>query len=418
MIFLKLIYNTGIHLLGFGLQVLSLFNEKIKLGVDGRKNSFNILNKSISKKDKTIWMHCASLGEYEQGLPVLKSLKVKFPKHKSVVTFFSPSGYEIKKDSKDIDVALYLPLDTISNAKQFLDLINPKLILFVKYEIWPNILLEAKNRNIPSLLVSATFRKEQAYFKWHGTLLRKALFTFTHIFTQDSASKKLLEQNNYNNVSIAGDTRFDRVNDQLSANNKVVFIEEFIDDKLTVIFGSTWPADDDLFITYINSCGHDVKFVIAPHNIKPNYIESLKKQITRKTVCFSEMKDKNLADQDVFILDTIGYLSKVYSYADVTYVGGAAGNTGLHNILEPAVFGMPIIIGENYSKFPEAKQLIEKGGLFSVEKPNEFQELVENFITDKNDRKRVGEINSNFIKDNTGVVRSIISFIDSLKISN
>lgn len=363
-------------------------------------------------------MHCASLGEYEQGLPVLKSLKEKFPTHKSVVTFFSPSGYEIKKDSKDIDVALYLPLDTTSNAKQFLDLINPKLILFVKYEIWPNILLEAKNRNIPSLLVSATFRKEQAYFKWHGTLLRKALFTFTHIFTQDSASKKLLEQNNYNNVSIAGDTRFDRVNDQLSANNKVVFIEEFIDDKLTVIFGSTWPADDDLFITYINSCGHDVKFVIAPHNIKPNYIQSLKKQITRKTVCFSEMKDKNLADQDVFILDTIGYLSKVYSYADVTYVGGAAGNTGLHNILEPAVFGMPIIIGENYSKFPEAKQLIEKGGLFSVEKPNEFQELVENFITDKNDRKRVGEINSNFIKDNTGVVRSIISFIDSLKISN
>ena len=394
------------------LKVISFFNTKIKLGVIGRRNTFDILQNKILATDKTIWMHVASLGEFEQGLPVLQELKIKYPNHKIIVSFFSPSGYEVKKNTNYADVVVYLPLDTPNNAKRFLDIVRPELILFVKYEIWPNILLEAKRRQIKSLLISATFRPNQSYFKWYGGLMRKALFSFNHIFTQNKNSKTLVENIGYDSVSVSvsGDTRFDRVNQQLKADNTISFIEAFIDNKTTVVFGSSWPADDALFIPFINSNKTtDTKYIIAPHNIKPSYIDTIKKSLKAKTVCFSDMKGKNLSEFNVFILDTIGYLGRVYSYADIAYVGGAAGATGLHNILEPAVFGIPIIIGKNYQKFPEAKRLVNLNGVISVTNQKELSLIMKSLIDSKDNRNLQGKINAQYVKQNKGAVIKILT---------
>ncbi|WP_366663753.1 glycosyltransferase N-terminal domain-containing protein [Winogradskyella sp.] len=408
---LKLLYSIGIHIVNSVLKPVSLFNDKIKLGVIGRKETFKILESSISKTDRTIWMHCASLGEYEQGLPVLKALRSQCPNHKIIVSFFSPSGYEVKKNTKDVDVVVYLPFDTSTNANKFLNLVRPDLILFVKYEIWPNLLLEAKKRNIHTLLISATFRVNQSYFNWYGSYMKKALFSFNHIFTQDEASKNILIDNGYKSVSVSGDTRFDRVTEQLQDNNTIEFIDEFIDDKTTVVFGSTWPADDELFVPFINSNIGKAKYIIAPHNIKPNYIDSIENQLEGTVVRFSQMKGKKLSEYNIFILDTIGYLSRVYSYADIAYVGGAAGQTGLHNILEPAVFGIPIIIGKNYDKFPEAKTLINLGGIKSVTNTSELGLNLKVLVESKDLRLKLGAISSEFISEHKGAVVQILDYI-------
>ena len=364
----------------------------------------------MKPEDKTFWFHCASLGEYEQGLPVFETLKIKYPDYKIVLSFFSPSGYEVRKNSEIADVVVYLPLDTSNNAKQFLDLVNPNYIIFVKYEIWPNLLLEVKKRKLNAILISAVFRENQSFFKWYGSFIKSALFAFNHIFTQDESSKKLLESIDYKNVSVSGDTRFDRVTNQLKIDNSVSFIKEFKADKLCIVFGSTWPEDDKLYIDFINNTHHNIKFIIAPHNIKASYVASLKSQLKVKTTCYSEMTDKSLADYDVFILDTIGYLSKVYSYADIAYVGGGAGTSGLHNILEPAVFGIPILIGKNYENFPEAKALIKIGGVKSISNADEFKSQINPILNDNVLRTAKGSINSVFIEKNRGAVIQILNY--------
>ena len=412
---MKGLYSIGIYIASIIIKIAALFNSKLKQGVDGRKDTFSKLKAGITTKDKTFWFHCASLGEYEQGLPVFEALKAKHPNYKVVLSFFSPSGYEIRKNAKIADVVVYLPLDSKANAKQFLDLVNPAYILFVKYEIWPNFLHEIKKRNLKAILISAVFRRDQSFFKWYGSYTKSALFGFNHIFTQDENSKKLLQNIGYDSVSISGDTRFDRVSNQLTINNSVSFIEEFKDNKLCVVFGSTWPEDDKLYIDYINNTANtNVKFVIAPHNIKASYITSLKTQLKVKTTCFSDLSEThNLEDYNVFILDTIGYLSKVYSYANIAYVGGGAGSTGLHNILEPAVFGIPILIGENYEKFPEAKMLIELGGVTSIPNAFAFNATINDLIRDKTLRNNQGEITENFINKNRGAVIKIMNYLES-----
>ncbi|NRR90981.1 3-deoxy-D-manno-octulosonic acid transferase [Winogradskyella undariae] len=411
---MKLLYSIGIYIASFIIQCLSLFNSKLKQGVVGRKNTFLKLKNAINPENKTFWFHCASLGEYEQGLPVFEALKVKHPDYKVVLSFFSPSGYEIRKNSKIADVVVYLPLDTSANAKHFLDLVNPDYILFVKYEIWPNFLNEVKKRNLNAILISAVFRKDQAFFKWYGSYIKSALFAFKHIFTQNENSKTLLESINYNSVSVSGDTRFDRVSNQLKVDNSVSFIERFKNDHLCVVFGSSWPEDDKLYLDYINeTTNSEVKFIIAPHNMKPSYISSLKSQLKVKTICFSELKpEDNLANFNVFILDTIGYLSKVYSYADIAYVGGGAGTTGLHNILEPAVFGIPILIGENYEKFPEAKALIDLRGVTSLENSTVFGSTLNALLTDDVLRKTQGQITKSYIESNKGAVHKIMAYLN------
>jgi len=396
------------------IEILALFNSKLNQGVRGRKDTFHKLENSIKPQDHTFWFHCASLGEYEQGLPVFEALKAKHPDYKVVLTFFSPSGFEIRKNAKIADIVVYLPWDTKANAKQFLDIVNPDYTLFVKYEIWPNFLHEMKKRNLKAILISAVFRKDQTFFKWYGGYMRSALFSFNHIFTQDENSKRLLEGIGYNSVSMSGDTRFDRVSNQLKVDNAVSFIEAFKQEKLCVVFGSTWPDDDKLYLDFINNNENsNLKFVIAPHNIKSSYMTSLKSQLQVKTICYSELTgNENLAEYKVFILDTIGYLSKVYSYADIAYVGGGAGRTGLHNILETAVFGIPILIGKNYNQFPEAKALIKLGGVTSLESSSAFNSTLDALITDNVLRTSQGDITKSYIAKNRGAVVNVMDYFN------
>ena len=412
--FLKGLYSIGIYIASFVIKIAALFNSKLKQGVLGRKQTFSKLEKAINPHDKTFWFHCASLGEYEQGLPVFEALKAKNPNHKVVLSFFSPSGFEVRKNAKIADVVVYMPLDTTANAKRFLDLVHPNYTLFVKYEIWPNVLHELKKRNLKAILISAVFRSDHSFFKWYGNYTKSALFSFNHIFTQDNNSKILLNTINYHTVSVSGDTRFDRVLNQLKVDNTVSFIEAFKANKMCIAFGSTWPDDDKLFLNFINNYKNsDVKFIIAPHNVKSSYTASLKSQLQVKTISYSELhKNSNLADYKVFILDTIGYLSKIYSYADIAYVGGGSGTTGLHNILEPAVFGIPILIGKNYDKFPEAKTLISLGGVTSVANSSAFESILLALLTDQELRKTQGEITRTYITSNTGAVDKIMNYLN------
>ena len=409
---MNLLYNITIQLASVVLKLLSLFNNKLKLGVDGRALTFNKLDQFLNKGDKTLWFHCASLGEYEQGLPIFTELRKDYPNHKIVLSFFSPSGYEIRKNAPFADLVVYLPLDTKNNAKRFINLVNPELTVFVKYEIWPNYLNEIKSRGLRAILISAVFRKDQSFFKWYGSQTKKALFAFEHIFTQNKTSKKLLESINYTNATISGDTRFDRVSNQLNTDNNLDFIKVFKDNKLCIVVGSSWPEDESLIIEFINNyVGIPIKFIIAPHNIKSKQIENIQTNLKKPSILFTQKEKKDLSQYDVFILDTIGLLSKTYSYADIAYVGGAMGNTGLHNILEPAVFGVPIIIGKNYQKFPEAFDMIKNKGVKSVSNITELGTELNSLINDPESRLTTGNQNADFIKKNKGAVIQIMQYL-------
>lgn len=409
---MRLLYTIGIYIAVFHLKIISLFNHKIKLGIEGRAKTFETLERNLSKTDQTIWFHCASLGEYEQGLPVFKELRKLYSNHKIVLSFFSPSGYEIRKNTDVADIVVYLPMDTKTNAKRFLDLVHPQLTIFVKYDIWPNYLLELKKRHLRAILISSLFRKHQSYFKWYGSMMRTSLSAFEHIFVQDEASKLLLKTIDFHQVSISGDTRFDRVFDQLSQDNSLQFLDVFKQDKLCMVIGSSWPEDEKLLIPYLNeSSSENIKYVIAPHNIKSQQIDELIALLKIKTVLYTEMEGKNLSEYSVFILDTIGILSKTYSYADIAYVGGAMGTTGMHNILEPAAFGVPIIIGKNHHKFPEARQMIEQAGVLSISNYDELKTTMNNLIAQNGKRKELGVLNGQYIVNHRGAVDQIMDFI-------
>ncbi|WP_034061276.1 3-deoxy-D-manno-octulosonic acid transferase [Lacinutrix jangbogonensis] len=409
---MNFLYLFGIYIASFILKIVALFNAKIKLGVKGRTETFKTLQTSIAANDKTLWFHCASLGEYEQGLPVFTALRKKYPKHKIILSFFSPSGYQIRKNAPFADVVIYLPLDTKVNAKRFLDLVRPELTVFVKYEIWPNILNELKKRQLKAILISAVFRKNQSFFKWYGKETKSALFAFEHIFTQNEASKILLEEIEYNNVTVSGDTRFDRVSNQLLQDNTLDFVSEFKGDSLCIVIGSSWPEDEKLIVKYINEkANNSTKFIIAPHNIKTTQIENLKRSISKTCVLFSEKDKQSLKAKQVLILDTIGLLTKVYNYADIAYIGGAMGTTGLHNTLEAAVFGVPIIIGKNHEKFPEAKAMIKNKGLLSISNQEQLNKNLNLFVTNKTVRTEYGLSNFNFINKNKGAVDQILRFL-------
>ena len=411
-IVLGFIYNIGIYLTQLGLKCLAPFNAKILLGEKGRLNTFNILQNNIEQNDKTLWFHCASLGEYEQGLPVFKELRRHYKNHKIVLSFFSPSGYEIRKKTPIADVVVYLPIDTKLNAQKFINVIRPDLTVFVKYDIWPNFLSELKNKGLRAILISAAFRESQSFFKFYGGTLRKALFAFEHIFTQNDISKKLLESINYKTVTVSGDTRFDRVLDQLKQDNQLDFVEKFKQEKLCVVAGSTWPEDEELLVGFINKqATNNVKFIIAPHNIKTAQILKLKHSINVQNALLSTSNDQQLQNAQVLIIDTIGLLAKIYSYADIAFVGGAVGTTGLHNTLEPAVFGMPIIIGNNYSKFPEAKAMIANTGMFAVHNQTEFDFVLNGLLEDKAKREQAGNSNLNYVLANKGAVDAIVQYL-------
>lgn len=409
---MKFLYDIGINLAEFHLKLIAKFHQKLQLGVQGRSETFSRLEKEILLTDRVFWFHCASLGEYEQGLPVFKELRKNYPHHKIVLTFFSPSGYEIRKHTEVADVVVYLPMDTKSNAIKFIDCVHPELTIFVKYDIWPNYLFELKKRNLKAILISASFRKSQSYFQWYGRFMKQALTTFEKIFVQKESSKTLLKSVDIDNVIVAGDTRYDRVSNQLEQDNLLPFIEEFKDNKLCVVIGSSWPEDEEILVRFINAhSDQNIKFIIAPHNIKRDQIDHLKEQLKTSYILFTEKEGKNLSSYNVFITDTIGILSKIYSYADIAYVGGAMGNTGLHNILEPAVFGVPIIIGKNYKKFPEASEMISEAGVVSVSNYTELENILIQLIANTEKRDILGKRNSSFIRNNKGAVIQIVKTI-------
>ena len=405
------IYNIIVSIAGLLLQIIAFFVPKIKLFVEGRKDVFPTLISKIKPNDKTIWFHAASMGEYEQGLPVIERIKERYPTHKIIVSFFSPSGYEVRKNNPIADATVYLPLDTQKNAAKFIDLVHPEMVFFIKYEFWPNYLNELKKRNTPTYLISGIFREKQAFFKWYGGFYRKALDTFTYFFVQNENSLQLLHQLGKEKAIISGDTRFDRVASILERDNTLDFIAEFKNNKTTIVAGSTWAKDEELLLNYMNSNTTDTKFIIAPHNIKPDQIQQLKNSCTKKVILFSEKENKNLADYDVFIIDTVGILTKIYSYADIAYVGGGFGNPGIHNILEPATFGIPIVIGPNYSHFAEAIELVSIGGCISVDNYDSLEVLLNELIGDIEIRKSRGAISASFVQKNKGAVAKIMSAV-------
>jgi 3-deoxy-D-manno-octulosonic-acid transferase len=409
------LYNLVVILASQLLKIVALFSPKMKLFVDGRKSVFETLAKTIKATDKTIWFHAASLGEYEQGLPVIETIKQQFPTHKIVITFFSPSGYEVRKNNTVADATVYLPLDTISNAKQFIKLVHPEMVFFIKYEYWPNYLNELKKRNIKTYLISGILRENQAFFKWYGGFYRNALKTFNYFFVQNESSKALLQSIGFNNVKVSGDTRFDRVVSILERDNSLEFIEQFKDNKTTIVIGSSWPKDESLLVNYINQSSDEVKFVIAPHNIKQEQILNLKNQIQKKTILFSENVETrliaSLQEYNVFIIDTIGILTKIYSYADIAYVGGGLGTSGLHNILEPATFGVPVVIGPNYSHFAEATALVNMGGCVSIQNQTQLNEAFDLLLHNEDERLEKGHICSTFVQMNKGATQTIMNYI-------
>jgi 3-deoxy-D-manno-octulosonic-acid transferase len=410
------LYNIVITLAQSLLPIIAMFVPKIKLFVEGRKVVMSILVQKIKASDRTIWFHAASLGEYEQGLPVIEKIKKHYPSHKIIVSFFSPSGYEVRKNNTVADITVYLPLDTRSNAAKFIQLVHPEMAFFIKYEFWPNYLNELNKQQIPTYLISGIFREKQLFFKWYGGFYRKALDAFTYFFVQNEKSKVLLQKLGKNNVTISGDTRFDRVGAILERDNSLAFIAYFVANKTTVVAGSTWPKDEAVLANFINNTQQELKFIIAPHNIKQDQIKELQQSLRKKTVLYSDFitdPSINLEEYDVLLIDTIGILTKIYSYADIAYVGGGFGNPGVHNILEPATFGIPIVIGPNYSHFAEATALVNLKGCSTIANASEFSTTMKRLIIDEADRSEKGHICSTFVTMNRGATAMIVNRVRS-----
>jgi len=406
---MNFLYNILIFKATLLLQILAFFNKKLKLFVDGRKETFSKID--ALKGENVIWFHAASLGEFEQARPIIEELKKHFNQYKILVTFFSPSGYEVRKNYNLADVICYLPLDSKSNARKFVEIVNPKFAIFVKYEFWPNLLNELKSKEIPTILVSGILREKQIFFKYYGGFMRESLKAFNHFFVQERNSKELLSSINFENVTIAGDTRFDRVSEILEQDNSLDFIDEFKNNQYTIVAGSTWQEDEELLVNYINNkASEEEKFIIAPHNIKPEAILALQKSINKKTILYSAKADENLSEYTVFIIDTIGLLTKIYTAADVAYVGGGL-KTGLHNILEPATFGIPVVIGNKYDKFKEAVDLVDLKGCISICNQDEFSSVFMKLKADENYRKSTGKINQKYIQENLGATKIIMNYL-------
>ncbi len=410
---MRFLYSFLVHVTWFFLQIIAKFNSKISLFVSGRKNSLPLLKQTFSSADKVIWMHAASLGEYEQGLPLLIKLKSTYPNYKFLLTFFSPSGYEVKKEKSPADLVVYLPMDTTGNVKQFLDNLDLHLAIFIKYEIWPNYLHELKKRNIKTILVSGIFSRRQVFFKWYGNFMKHALHSFSHFFVQEKQSQTLLKSIGLENCTVSGDTRFDRVYEILLQKNSLPFMKKFKGNSQCFIAGSTWSEDEKVLIDYINNPNHNLKFVIAPHTIKPKHILELTKLITKKTMVYSTMNEAALGNTEVLIIDTIGLLTKIYSYADYAYVGGGFA-TGLHNTLEPAVFGIPVLIGPDYDGFNEAIELVNRKGIISISNKEELELVMDHLVKDDNFALKTGEKNKDYIQEKIGATETVMNYLETL----
>jgi len=409
---MTILYLLGIRIFHIIVTVASLFNPKAKLWLKGRKKIFQELSEKIHSNDKIAWFHCASLGEFEQGRPVIESFRQKYPDYRILLTFYSPSGYEIRKNYEKADFIFYLPLDTPRNAKRFLNIVNPEFVFFIKYEFWYFFLHEIWKRKIPLYLVSGIFRRNQRFFKKYAVKSKSMLGWFTHFFVQNEESKNLLNTININNVTVTGDTRFDRVYAITQTSKDLPLIERFVKNGLVIVAGSTWKPDEDILIKYFNESDIRFKLIIAPHEIHKENINRIFKSISKEKVVmkYSEANGENVSSADILIIDSIGLLSSIYKYGQIAYIGGGFGK-GIHNILEAATFGMPIIFGPEYEKFREAVDLIKSGGAISIVN---YRELEKNLISLLKDSDKIGEcgkISSNYVEKNMGATDAILKMV-------
>ena len=401
-------YKTGILLYSFIARISSLFSEKSRLFIKGRKNWRKILSKKKDTNAPYIWMHCASLGEFEQGRPVIEEIKKQFPQYKIALTFFSPSGYEIRKNYELADIVMYLPLDKKQNAKDFLDLLKPEKAFFVKYEFWYYYISELKNRNIPLFIISAIFRGNQQFFKdtpW-GKWYRKMLYQFEHIFVQNENSGQLLKRIGINNYTISGDTRFDRVAAIAKVFKNFPIVEKFKGNSQLIIAGSTWKPDEEILAEFINQ-NNEAKIIFAPHEVSEANINRLSQMLIKPFARFSEIENYELEKLQVIIVDSIGILSSLYKYGEIAYIGGGFG-VGIHNILEAATFGLPVVFGPNHQKFQEAVDLKSEGGAFSIDDFYQLKTIIDTLLNDKNALQKASEISKNFVTKNIGSTILII----------
>lgn len=407
----KLFYDLFIFLYPVAVGWVAPFNLKAKAWLNGRKNIFERLTDTFSTNERIVWMHCASLGEFEQGRPILERLRQEVPvDYKILVTFFSPSGYEVRKDYKGADYIFYLPMDSQENATRFYDIVRPSLVLFVKYEFWNYYLQEAKQRKIPVLLISGIFRTDQPFFKWYGGVHREMLRCFTHFFVQNQQSAELLKQVGIEkNVTISGDTRFDRVIEVAERFKAIPAIEAFCGSADIIVAGSTWSEDDKELDHFANT-NPAVKFIIAPHNIGKFRINECLR-LYKHSVSFSKLNGVVPLHVNTLIIDNIGMLSRLYQYATICYVGGGFGADGVHNVLEAAVYGKPVIIGPEYEKFVEAEELVETGGAISLNNALELEEALKRLLKKDELYQEACKKAKAYVYSKSGSTEQIVRFI-------
>jgi 3-deoxy-D-manno-octulosonic-acid transferase len=416
------LYNLFILLFQLGVRIASIWNGKAKQWRDGRRKLFTELEASFPLKQPLIWVHTASAGEFEQAKPVIEAMKNQHPNLKILVTFFSPSGNSVGKKWPLADYVTYLPIDTKVNAERFLQLVQPQLVVFVKYDFWYHHLKAVHQRGIPLILISAIFRKNQAFFKWYSGFYLKMLHFFNHLFVQDAASVDLLQQHGITNSSVAGDTRFDRVAAIAQKFTPITFLNSFVGNRKVLVAGSTWPDDERMLAQACNNFT-DLKLIIAPHEINKEHIQAIE-QLFPNSVKYSELQAatanqteaqqrvlKKLENTPVLIIDNIGMLSRLYHYATVTYIGGGFTKSGIHNTLEAAVYGKPVLFGPNYQKFREAKELITCGGAFSYTSEEQLRQLIKELMEEETQYKKASEEAFNYVQANKGATEKIMGYI-------
>jgi len=406
---MMLLYNLSIFLYSILIKLTAPFNIKARQISEGRQQVFAGLKAQIKHSRPIIWIHCASLGEFEQGRPVIEAIKTQHPEYQIFLTFFSPSGYEIRKNYELADYIFYLPADTKKNARKLIALVRPEIVFFVKYEFWFHYISELKKQNIPLYLVSAIFRENQLFFKispW-GKWYRKMLFGFEHFFVQDNQSVDLLHRIGIRKVTKAGDTRFDRVAEIARAGKHLAIIEKFKGNQQLVVAGSTWKPDEELLVQYIHA-HPETKFIIAPHETKRGNVERLINLLKSPVICYTEATDETVMNKQVLIVDTIGILSSIYRYADLAYIGGGFG-VGIHNTLEAAIFGMPIVFGPNYLKFHEATSMVKMGVAFPVTDYLSFESILDTLLSDFEKRDEISQECIIFTNQNLGATQIILN---------
>ena len=401
-------YNLIIYLYQLGVIIASLFNEKVRKMWRGEREAIRILKEKVDPNARYVWFHAASLGEFEQGRPLMEQLRRDHPEYKILLTFFSPSGYEVRKNYEGADIICYLPLDTITNALRFLRTIRPVMAFFIKYEFWYNYLHILNHRGVPVYSVSSIFRPGQVFFRWYGHQYSHVLKCFTRFYVQNEVSRELLSTIGITDVTVVGDTRFDRVLQIKEAAKQLPIIEQFKGFSKCFIAGSSWQPDEGIFIPFFNE-HKDWKLIIAPHVISEEHLQQIEKILEgRKVVRYTEAAVDSVADAEVLIINCFGLLSSIYRYADVTYVGGGFG-VGIHNTLEAAVWDVPVIFGPNNQRFQEAQGLKACGGGLEIHSADDFQRIMQHFIKEPASMKEAGRQSGQFVEQMTGATRKILS---------